>query len=206
MKIQGNNSISRFIQKSLLQSFLHKLLPQGEIKVQQPLKFIFSAHKTQGRLVCMVLFHLISIAMFSQNPDSQANNTQEFSNLTSGLVTVRIELPRRFTAGTKVFIALHSRDDYNTDREPAYTAIVTPNSQEADTRLVYYTFDQVESGMYVVSGFVDENGDQRLNLNIFGPTEPWDIMGSSRPMLRMPRFDSVAIPLPETRDLLLRLR
>lgn len=164
------------------------------------------ARKFLRRLVCMVFFQLVSIAMFSQSPDSQAQNAQEVRDPTNSSVTIRIELPRRFTLGTKVFLALHTRDDYNTDRVPAYTAVVTPNRQEADARLVFHSFDHVESGMYVVSGFVDENGDQRLNLNIFGPTEPWDIMGSSRPMVRMPRFDSVAVPLPETRDLLLRLR
>lgn len=153
----------------------------------------------------MVIFQLFSLAIPSEI-SSQTPDSQEPSNSSFQPVTIQIELPRRYLAGTKVFLALHGRDDYNTDRVPRYTAVVTPRTQEGERRLVSYTFDHVAPDHYVISGFVDENGDQRLNLSIFGPTEPWDIMGTSRPMLRMPRFDSVAVPLPETTDLRLRLR
>jgi len=158
----------------------------------------FQYIKRRWMVIILSAAQLVFLGVFSQPILAQDPG--------SAAVTLRIELPRRYTPGTKVFLALHSRDDYNTDRVPRYTAVVTPSVHEAELRLLNYTFEQVEPGMFVISGFVDENGDQRLNLSLFGPTEPWDILGTSRPMLRMPRFDSVAVLLPETKGLVLRMR
>lgn len=58
---------------------------------------------------------------------------------------------------------------------------------------VTVTFDKVPPGKYAISAFLDENGDQDLNLGFFGkPTEKYGFSNNIRPAMRPAFFNEAA--------------
>ncbi|NBF41100.1 MAG: DUF2141 domain-containing protein [Spirochaetes bacterium] len=57
---------------------------------------------------------------------------------------------------------------------------------------VDFRIDGVPPGMYAVRAFLDTNGNQELDMGMFGPKEPWGVYKASGPIVGPPRFRSLA--------------
>jgi len=124
--------------------------------------------------------------------------------------SILVELPRRARVGHRVFVAIQGPEVYGTRKDPEYPLVLSLDATHIAQGQVEGRFSAIVTGRYVVSGFLDVNGDNNLTLGVFGPTEPWDIFKSTRPQIGLPRFDRVALTLPQTgtnpEPIILRLR
>jgi uncharacterized protein (DUF2141 family) len=50
-------------------------------------------------------------------------------------------------------------------------------------------FPNVKPGTYAVAGYHDENGNGKLDMGLFGPTEGWFASRDARGLLSAPSFD-----------------
>jgi uncharacterized protein (DUF2141 family) len=127
-----------------------------------------------------------------------------------GDTLVLVELPRRAQVGHRVFLAIQGPEVYGTRKDPEYPLVIPLDANHIAQGQVEGRFSGITTGAYVVSGFLDANGDNNLTIGVFGPTEPWDIFNSTRPQIGLPRFDRVALTLPQTETnpepIILRLR
>ncbi len=106
----------------------------------------------------------------------------------------------------KLLVALHNNaetyatdSDFASDGFQAYAwQVVEPRSPE--TRL---HFADIPAGRYAVSGFHDENGDRRLNRQIFPltgmPSEPYVISNNGVLMFGKVRFEDALFEIREPR-------
>ena len=63
-----------------------------------------------------------------------------------------------------------------------------------------YEFTNVPPGSYAIRAFLDSNGNEELDIGIFGPKEPWAIYQAPRPTLTPPSFNRVSFELSGPRD------
>ncbi|MFO7781235.1 MAG: DUF2141 domain-containing protein [Spirochaetia bacterium] len=57
---------------------------------------------------------------------------------------------------------------------------------------VDFRIDGVPRGTYAVRAFLDTNGNQELDMGMFGPKEPWGVYRASGPIVGPPRFRNLA--------------
>jgi uncharacterized protein (DUF2141 family) len=57
---------------------------------------------------------------------------------------------------------------------------------------VDFRIDGVPPGTYAVRAFLDTNGNQELDMGMFGPKEPWGVYTASGRIVGPPRFRSLA--------------
>ena len=107
-------------------------------------------------------------------------------------VLLEINLPKSVTPGHRVFAAIQTRNEFENELDPRYSRVVVPTASERNNALVRIHFPDVEPGSYVISSFLDVDGNDRLTMGLFGPREPWDIVNLVRPLLRVPRFDDLS--------------
>ena len=64
------------------------------------------------------------------------------------------------------------------------------------------TFDDVPPGRYAVAAVHDENGNQKVDANVFGfSKEPWGVSNNIRPESRQPRFLESSVTMSPDRSL-----
>lgn len=88
---------------------------------------------------------------------------------------------------------------FSTDQGfPLDTSEASLHSKEARQGGAECRFERLPSGTYAVAVFHDENGNGRIDLNLFGiPTEAWGVSNNARPKRRPPRFDEASFELAE---------
>jgi uncharacterized protein (DUF2141 family) len=59
------------------------------------------------------------------------------------------------------------------------------------------SFNNVPPGTYGVRGFLDTNGNGKLDRGLFGPTEPWGMSFHSGRPERWPRWDQIKFTVAE---------
>lgn len=57
---------------------------------------------------------------------------------------------------------------------------------------VSYRFEDVPAGVYAIRAFLDQNGNEDLDMGMLGPREPWGVYEASGRILGPPRFDNLA--------------
>lgn len=71
---------------------------------------------------------------------------------------------------------------------------------------VTVVFSGLAAGRYALRAFIDQNGDERLNGGIFGPTESWALSWAAGPKRGIPRFEDIAFAAgPGVKEVSLRL-
>ena len=63
------------------------------------------------------------------------------------------------------------------------------------------TFNDVPPGRYAVSAVHDENGNKKIDSNLFGTKEPWGVSNNVRPSSRPPRFVEASVTMSPDRSL-----
>jgi uncharacterized protein (DUF2141 family) len=64
--------------------------------------------------------------------------------------------------------------------------------QDDVSRPITVSFSGLKAGRYALRAFIDRNGDGRLNVGPFGPTEPWALSWAAAEKRGVPRFEDVA--------------
>ena len=59
-------------------------------------------------------------------------------------------------------------------------------------RSVEFRIEDVPAGTYAVRAFLDENGNEELDMGMLGPKEPWGVYKASGRIIGPPRFGSLA--------------
>ena len=108
----------------------------------------------------------------------------------------------RFERRGTVFVALVDKESFRQpDKGIAYQVFPPlPEGQEnpGKSSTLSFSFQEVPAGTYAIVGFVDTNGNGKLDTGLFGPTEPWGMsFRASRPLFRAPRFEEVSFTVPE---------
>jgi uncharacterized protein (DUF2141 family) len=68
---------------------------------------------------------------------------------------------------------------------------------------VSVSFPDIPTGRYAIKVYQDENGDGRLNRNLFGaPAEPFGFSNNARARFSMPPFEAVRIEVKQPRSLI----
>ena len=63
------------------------------------------------------------------------------------------------------------------------------------------TFSDVPEGRYAVAAVHDQNGNKKVDGNLFGYKEPWGVSNNIRPDSRAPRFVESSVRMDEGRSL-----
>ena len=72
---------------------------------------------------------------------------------------------------------------------------------------VDFRIDDVPPGTYAVRAFLDTNGNQELDMGMFGPKEPWGVYRATGRIVGPPRFRSLAFEVSsDVRDADFELR
>jgi uncharacterized protein (DUF2141 family) len=128
-----------------------------------------------------VLMILIMLTTFQAHRGSALNLGSDGS----GAILVTIEGFR--TASGYARVALFNREAGFPEQESA--ALRTVVLPIKDGR-VQVSFDDIPFADYAVSMYHDENGDKKLNKNLFGaPKEGYGVSNNVRHSMRAPRFD-----------------
>jgi uncharacterized protein (DUF2141 family) len=132
----------------------------------------------RARLVLMILIMLTTLQV-------HRGSALNLSTDGSGAIVVTIEGFR--TASGYARVALFNREaGFPEEESAALRAVVLPIK---DGR-VQVRFDDVPFADYAVSMYHDENGDKKLNRNLFGvPKEGYGVSNNVRHAMRAPRFD-----------------
>ncbi len=96
----------------------------------------------------------------------------------SGVIT-------NYKPGKHIYLALYaSQEDFNTRN---FTDKAWLKKDELPPDSIQYTFSGVKTGYYIIAGYQDCNDDGKLNIGMFGPTEPFRIYKPRYGMFR-PKF------------------
>lgn len=88
--------------------------------------------------------------------------------------------------GKQVFVALHNREEGFPKNGKLYIGKTGEVNNEG-TATVH--FENLPAGVYAIAAFLDENGNGKLDTNIFGiPTEKYGFSNNVRPMMRAATF------------------
>jgi len=118
----------------------------------------------------------------------------------------------QFQGRGTVFISLVDRESFRQPEKGIANQVFPPlpEGQENPERrsTLSFSFHDVPPGTYAIVGFLDTNGNSKLDTGLFGPTEPWGMsFRASRPLFRAPRFEEVSFTVPgEIRYFTIELR
>jgi uncharacterized protein (DUF2141 family) len=80
---------------------------------------------------------------------------------------------------------------FPTDHSRAISRVVVKVSGTTAT----CSFPSVKPGIYAIAGYHDENGNGKLDMGLFGPTEGWFASRDARGTLSPPSFDDAKFKL-----------
>jgi len=70
--------------------------------------------------------------------------------------------------------------------------VIPVGTQEHTGESLTFVLENVPPGRYALQSFQDVNGNEKLDIGMFGPKEPWGNYRHSRPRFRAPTFDECA--------------
>ena len=129
--------------------------------------------------------------------------------LTSGMQswaqqnTLQIEITNIASAKGEIWFALFlGEKGFPEKSENAYrTARV-----KAEKGMISYTFKELPAGNYALAVFHDENGDGKMNKNMFGvPKEAYGFSNNVKNLLRAPYFKECAFSIPKEKKLTIEI-
>lgn len=109
--------------------------------------------------------------------------------------TLQVEVTNIASAKGEIWFALFlGEKGFPEKSENAYrTARV-----KAEQRIISFTFKELPAGNYALAVFHDENGDGKMNKNMFGvPKEAFGFSNNVKSLLRAPYFKECAFTIPK---------
>ncbi len=73
--------------------------------------------------------------------------------------------------------------------------IIRPDSAAAANGNVTYKFENIKAGVYGIRCFQDMNGNQKLDMGMFGPKEPWGLSWNGAKTFGRPSFKDYSFTL-----------
>jgi uncharacterized protein (DUF2141 family) len=75
----------------------------------------------------------------------------------------------------------------------SYKKIVLPiGDKEIKEKQVTFKFADIPPGRYGIRCFLDEDGNEKLNKGMFGPSEPWGMSWQGKKPFGWPKFENIA--------------
>ena len=106
-------------------------------------------------------------------------------------LSVRVAGEVRFKKSAPIFLRLIALDEAKTEvvvRE----RIIELTTDDVARAAVPFEFAGLTPGRYALKCFQDTNGNQKIDIGLFGPKEPWATYRLAKPKLRAPRFEEMA--------------
>lgn len=102
------------------------------------------------------------------------------------------------TGSGTLYIALFDKNSFDGDKPQLLgLQFVVPGPDAvllADKRYrIRYNFVGVKKGTYALKAFLDSNGNKKIDIGLFGPTEAWGFSKNTRHAFRGPTFDEVSL-------------
>jgi uncharacterized protein (DUF2141 family) len=94
-------------------------------------------------------------------------------------------------AGT-VYLSLLDENGFRDHYKPLKRIALTIGPEELKTGKVSFRFSEIPGGAYALSAFLDKNENGKLDMNLFGPIEPWGNYCRARPAMRGPKWEELA--------------
>lgn len=87
---------------------------------------------------------------------------------------------------------------YNQEKEFLSNDVVMSGDKAVKESSVEFVFKDVPKGVYAISLFHDENGNDEFDTNLFGiPTEPYAFSNNAKGMFGPPSFDECSFTIHE---------
>lgn len=102
-----------------------------------------------------------------------------------------------FEGSGDVYIAIVDEDGFDNAEEENIAHLII-KADEGDESLPYM-FTNLSAGEYAIKCFLDEDGNGKLDKNIFGaPTEPYGFFRDIRFKMRAPKWEELKFKLEES--------
>lgn len=127
---------------------------------------------------------------------------------------VESDTPRGFTiAGTirlrsrgTLYLLLTNKELFKEFYQGLRHRVIDPDSTARRKGRVPFRFQDIPPGTYALRCYQDENGNEKLDMGLLGPSEPWDMSWNDNRPLGIPRFHHCAFDLTgDTANIVLEL-
>ena len=102
-----------------------------------------------------------------------------------------------FGSTGSIFVSLVTEELFGTKYEGVRKAVLAITAKESERGRVRFSFTRIETGIYGIRCYQDENGNGVLDGGLFGPTEPWGMSFRQERPSRWPTFDNIAFEVSE---------
>jgi uncharacterized protein (DUF2141 family) len=89
-----------------------------------------------------------------------------------------------------ILVAIYEKDNFL--KKPVYTGYA-----KVDAETVNIVIKDVKTGEYAISLFQDENGNNKLDMGSFGPTEKYGFSNNAKGVMGPPKFEDCKFSVEE---------
>ena len=93
---------------------------------------------------------------------------------------------------SNLYILLVTEETFKIPLSSYNQLILTIGDKEIKEKKVTFKFTNIPPGKYGIRCFVDEDGNEKLNKGMFGPSEPWGMSWQGKRPLGWPKFKHIA--------------
>ena len=87
---------------------------------------------------------------------------------------------------------VNARNTGNEKNEPKFVSII---DLPQNTTKVYFEFNNVPEGIYAIKCFQDLNNNNRIDMGLFGPKEPYGLYRVKKRFFGAPKFENLSFYL-----------
>ncbi|MDR1371269.1 MAG: DUF2141 domain-containing protein [Dysgonamonadaceae bacterium] len=92
-----------------------------------------------------------------------------------------------------VLVAVYDKENFM--KKPVYIGYA-----KVDAETVNVIIENVKPGEYAISLYQDENGNNKLDMGTFGPTEKYGFSNNAKGMMGPPKYEDCKFPVEENED------
>jgi uncharacterized protein (DUF2141 family) len=108
-------------------------------------------------------------------------------------VSGEIAFPKKGT----IHIALLDEVSFNGGKGIEFGTQIVVGEEKHQSGKIRFIFKEVPAGTYGIRAFQDVNGNDKFDIGMMGPKEPWGTYRHSRPRFSGPKFKEMAFPVNE---------
>ncbi|MBN2324044.1 MAG: DUF2141 domain-containing protein [Spirochaetes bacterium] len=125
----------------------------------------------------------------------------------AGTKTYTVEGEITFNGTGNIFVSLVTEELFGKKYEGVREKILVVTENESGSGRIRFSFDGVDTGVYGIRCYQDENENGELDGGLFGPTEPWGMSFRHDRPTRWPTFENISFEVIEdVRDLTIVLK
>ena len=91
-----------------------------------------------------------------------------------------------------LYILLVTEETFKIPLHSIKKLILKIGEKEIKEKKVSFKFIDIPPGRYGIRCFLDEDGNEKLNKGMFGPSEPWGMSGQGKRPFGWPKFKHIA--------------